>query len=112
MQQTKQLHQADWLDHFVTFSNGNKGRMITIEMVGLTVGDQPLADASPLLAIDYDPVNKGDKLTISTGTNSIDYTHTISEPNKIWQQQDDNGKVISLEIINQTNTSTIITFKS
>ncbi|ABZ76943.1 hypothetical protein Shal_2384 [Shewanella halifaxensis HAW-EB4] len=112
MQQTKQLHQADWSDHFVSFSNGNKGRLITIEMVGVAIGDQPLADASPLLAIDYDPVTKGNKLTISTGVNAIDYSHSINEPNEIWQQQDDNGKVISLEIKNQANTSTIIAFKS
>ncbi|MGS0680759.1 DUF5335 family protein [Shewanella sp. 125m-7] len=112
MQQPKQLPQADWLDHFVTFSNGNKGRLMTIEAIGMAAGEQPLADASPLLAIDYDPVNKGNKLTISTGKNAIDYSHTISDPKVIWQQQDENGKVISLEIINVSNTSTIITFNS
>jgi len=111
MPQTKQLPQTDWLDYFANFSNGNKGRLISIEIVNMTDGDLPLTDDSPLLAIDYDPVNKGNNITISTGINTIDYMHTISVPNEIWHQQDDNGKVISLEIKNLANTNTIITFK-
>lgn len=112
MLKTKQLPQADWLGYFSAFSNVNKGRLIDIEVIGMANGDQPLAKSSPLFAIDYDPVSKGDNCTITTGDNSIDYTHTINSPTEIWQEQDDNGKVLSLAISDAESNQTIIMFKS
>ena len=112
MQQIEQLPQVNWLDYFANFSDDNKGRLITIELIDMADGYQPLADASPLLAIDYDPVNKGNNITISTGIDVLGYMHTIDEPNEIWQQNDDDGRVMSLEIKNQANSNAIITFES
>jgi hypothetical protein len=107
MAQTKKIDQERWAEYLSMFSNGNRGRMISIE-----VESQMLADAMPLFAIDYDPVNKGDDLVITTGTDKVEYTHTISAPKEIWELQDDNGTVVSMEIINQEGLKNIIIFKS
>ena len=94
------------------FSNGNRGRMIAIEVADMAIGDQPLTQAAQLFAIEYDPANKGDDLVITTGRDDVDYSHKISAPVEIWELQDDNGKVVALEIINRDGAKTIVAFKS
>ena len=113
MHQTKKLLQSDWQDFFATFSNGNKGRMIAIEALGMVDGPShpTLSSGLPLLAIDYDPASKGDELVISTGKDSLDYTHTIGDAYEIWYEQDDNGQVVSLEVLSRNELRTIIIFK-
>jgi hypothetical protein len=94
------------------FSNGNRGRRVAIEVADLAIGDQPLTEASPLFAIDYDPANKGDDLLITTGRDEVDYSHKINAPVEIWESQDDNGKVLSLEVIDRNGSKTILAFES
>jgi hypothetical protein len=112
MAQTKQIDQDRWSDFLSMFSNGNRGRLMAIEIADLAVGDQPLSDAAPLFAIDFDPAGKGDDLMITTGLDEVDYTHKISAPLEIWESQDDNGKVIALEVIDLKGSKTILAFKS
>ena len=112
MAQTKKLDQARWSEFLSMFSNGNRGRMVAIEVVNMATGDQPLTEAAPLFAIDYDPANKGDDLVITTGRDEVDYSHNISAPAEIWELQDDNGKVVSLEVIDRKGVKTILVFKS
>jgi hypothetical protein len=94
------------------FSNGNRGRRVAIEVADLAIGDQPLTEAAPLLAIDYDPANKDDVLLITTGRDEVDYSHKINAPVEIWESQDDNGKVLSLEVIDRNGSKTILAFES
>jgi hypothetical protein len=112
MAQTKKLEKDRWSEYLSMFSNGNRGRMIVIELESMAIGDQTLTDAMPLLAIDYDPANKGDDLIITAGLDKIDYTHKISAPAEIWELQDDNGNVVSVEVINGKGERNIIVFKS
>ena len=111
MAQTKKIDQERWLEYLSIFSNGNRGRMISIEVGDKAIGDQTLTDAMPLFAIDCDPANKGDDLVITTGTDTVEYTHIISAPEEIWELQDDNGMVVSMEIINRKGLKNIIIFK-
>jgi hypothetical protein len=112
MAQTKQIDRGRWSDFLRMFSSGNRGRLMAIEIAEMADGDQPLADAAPLFAIDFDPAGKGDDLVITTGRDQIDSTHKISAPLEIWESQDDNGKVMALEVIDRSGSKTIVAFKS
>jgi hypothetical protein len=112
MAQTKQIDRERWSDFLRMFSNGNRGRLMAVEIADTADGEQPLADAAPLLAIDFDPAGKGDDLVITTGRDEIDFAHKISAPLEIWELQDDNGKVMALEVIGRGVSKTIIAFKS
>jgi hypothetical protein len=112
MAQTKKIDQGRWSEFLSMFSNGNRGRRVAIEVADMAIGDQPLTEAAPLFAIDYDPANKGDDLVITTGRDEVDYSHKINAPAEIWESQDDNGKVVSLEVIDRNGTKTILVFKS
>jgi hypothetical protein len=112
MAQTKKIDQRRWSEFLSMFSNGNRGRVVAIEVADMSIGDQPLTEAAPLFAIDYDPTNKGDDLVITSGRDEVDYSHKINAPAEIWESQDDNGKVVSLEIIDRDGAKTILVFKS
>jgi hypothetical protein len=112
MAQTKQIDQGRWSEFLSMFSNGNRRRLMAIEIADLAVGNRPLSDAAPLFTIDLDPAGKGDDLMITTGLDEVDYTHKISAPLEIWESQDDNGKVIALEVIDLNGSKTILAFKS
>ena len=103
-----QIPQDQWPDFFVTFSNGNRGRSLSLEAFDNETGDVPAANQGPLMAIDYDPVGKGDDIVVTTGTDEIDYSHTIKAPVEVWQAQNDNGEVSALEIVDQNNAKTIL----
>jgi hypothetical protein len=112
MAQTKQIDQGRWSEFLSMLSNGNRGRLVAIEIADMADGDQPLSDAAPLFAVDFDPAGKGDDMVITTGRDDVDYTHKISDPLEIWESQDDNGKVTALEVIDRNGSKTIVAFKS
>ena len=112
MAQTKQIDRGRWSEFLRMFSNGNRGRLMAIEIADTATGAQALADAAPLFAIDFNPASKGEDLVITTGRGEIDSTHKISDPLEIWESQDDNGKVMALQVIDRKGSKTIVAFNS
>ena len=47
---------------------------------------------------------------MTTGVDEVDYTHTIKAPVEVWKAQQDSGQVAALEIIDQNNVKTILSF--
>ncbi len=107
---TTQIPQDQWQDFLATFSNGNSGRALSMEVFDSKSGDQAAVKQGPLMAIDYDPVGKGNDIVVSTGVGELDYSHTINAPVELWQAQNDNGVVHALEIVDQNNVKTILSF--
>lgn len=105
-----QIARADWPDFFVLFTNGNRGRALTLEVFDAESGSTGQARQGPLMAIDYDSIGKGNDIVITTGTDDIDYSHTIQGPVEVWQQQRDNGEVGALEIVDGNNVKTVVSF--
>jgi hypothetical protein len=112
MTYARELEQGLWPEFMDKFSRGNMGRKVTVSFQDSSAGEQILADRVALFAVDYDPVQKGNDLVISLGANDIESTHKIEGPVKIWEVQDDNGKVVSLDIIDRNENKTRIIFKS
>ena len=105
-----QIPREEWRDFLVTLSNGNRGRMLSLEVLDSESGDSGQAKQGKLMAVDYDPVDKGNDIVVTTGVDEIDYTHTIRAPVEIWKAQQDRGEVAALEIIDQNNVKTILSF--
>ena len=103
-----QVLQNEWKEFFVTFSNGNRGRMLSIEVLDSESGDTGQMRQGKLMAVDYDPVGKGNDIVVTTGETEIDYSHTIKAPVEVWKAQQDSGEVGALEIIDQNNVKTIL----
>ncbi len=106
-----QVPREEWKEFVVTFSNGNRGRMLSLEVLDPASGDSGQLKQGKLLAIDYDPVGQGNDIVVTTGTDEVDYTHTIQAPVEVWKAQQDSGEVAALEIIDQNNVKTILSLK-
>ena len=107
-----EIPRDQWKDFFVTFSRGNSGRLLSIEIFDVESGDLGAKNQGKLMAVDYDPVGKGNDIVVTTGVNEIGYSHTINAPTEVWKAQHENGEVSALEIVDQNNVKTILSLKS
>lgn len=107
----KQIPQDRWVEFFDLFSNSNRGRRLTIGLLDQTLGSQELIRDAQLLAIVYDPVNKGNDLVIETGQEQVSYAHTIDAPTEVWTGQDETGVVLAVRVSDATGNQTFLQFQ-
>ena len=103
----KSISQERWLEFFDQFSDGNRGRHISIEILGSELGDEELIQNAPLMAMVYDPPSKGNKLTIETGRDEVSYAHTVDSPTEVLTGQDANGIMLAIRIGAAAGTPTL-----
>jgi hypothetical protein len=104
----KSVPQDRWVEFFDQFSDGNRGRHISIEILDSELGDQELIQNAPLMAMVYDPPTKGNKLTIETGKNEVTYAHTVDSPTEVLTGQDENGIMLAVQIRDGAGLKTLI----
>lgn len=92
------------------FSDGNRGRTLTIRVIDQELGDEELIKDAPLQVIVFDPVSKGNDLVIETGKDEVFYAHSVDAPVEVWAGQDENGIVRALSITSGAGTQTILSF--
>ena len=107
--ETKRIPIDRWEEWCDTFTNGNRGRLIRIEVVSDELGAELLADGAALVALDYDPAGKGYNFVISYGDEAAPSSHVIVKPVAPWQAQDENGVVVSLEIEDEGGSRVVVT---
>ena len=100
--ETKKIPTERWADWSVTFTDGNRGRLMKIELVSDEVG-------AALVALDYDPAGKGNNFVISYGDEAAPSSHVVAGPTALWQAQDENGLVVSLDIEAEDGSRIIVT---
>jgi hypothetical protein len=108
----KSISPERWLEFFDQFSDGNRGRHISIEILGSELGDEELIQNAPLMAMVYDPPSKGNKLTIETGRDEVYYAHTVDSPTEVLTGQDANGIMLAVRIGDAAGTQTLIKLAS
>lgn len=109
--QTKEVPAERWSDWCITFTSGNRGRKVTMSFFDDVYGDEVIVDDAEFVAIDYDPVNKGNDIVVSVGDEEAPSGHVVPAPVKLWEAQDANGKIVSLQIEDQNSRRTILSFE-
>jgi hypothetical protein len=112
----KSVPSERWVEFFDQFSDGNRGRHISIlilrgsanEILDSELGDEELIKNAPLMAMVYDPVSKGNKLTIETGKDEVTYAHTVDSPKEVLTGQDANGIMLAVQIRDAAGIPTLI----
>ena len=104
----KSVPRERWGEFFDQFTDGNRGRHISIEIIGSEVGDAELIKSAPLHAIIYDRPGKGDDLVIEVGKDEVNYAHTIDSPTEVLTGQNSNGVMIAVRISDAAGTQTLI----
>ena len=104
----KSVPRDQWSEFFDLFSNGNRGRRISIEMITSDLGNENLIQNAPLRALIYDRPDKGNNLAIEVGTNEVTYSHTVDAPTEVWTGQSASGVMMALQIADTAGTKTLI----
>ena len=101
--QTKQIKQGEWKNYFDRLSSSLKNRPVSIEMNGLDIGKQVIADDISLIELSYNP--KKDVFSIS----SESMEHLINSPVEVFVSHEA-GDIDSMEIVDATQHHQIINF--
>jgi hypothetical protein len=105
---TKSVPQERWGEFFDQFSDGNRGRHISIEVITPEIGDEELIQNAPLMAMIYDRQGKGDDLVIEVGKDEVTYAHTIDSPTEVLTGQSESGRMLAVYISDATGTKTLV----
>ena len=105
---TKSVPPERWGEFFDQFSDGNRGRHISIEMITPELGDEELIQNAPLMAIVYDRPGKGNDLVIEVGKDEVTYAHTIAAPTEILTGQSESGRMLAVYITDAAGTKTLV----
>lgn len=96
------------MNFFDQFTDGNRGRHISIEIIALELGDEELIQNAPLMAMVYDRPGKGDDLVIEVGQEQVTYAHTVDSPTEVLTGQNSTGQIIAIQIADAAGTKTLI----
>jgi Family of unknown function (DUF5335) len=95
---SKSVPRERWGEFFDRFSESNRGRHISIEIIDSELGDKELIQNAPLLAMIYDRPGKGDNLAIEVGIDEMTYGQTVDSPTSVSTGQNSNGEIIAIWI--------------
>lgn len=109
---SKSIPRERWGEFFDQFSDGNRGRHVSIEIISTEMGDQELIQNAPLMATVYDRPGKGDDLVIEVGRDEVTYAHTVESPTEVQTAQDSNGIMLAVQISDTAGARTLIKLAS
>ena len=105
---TKSVPRERWGEFFDQFSDGNRGRHMSIEIINSEIGDGELIQDAPLMAMVYDRPGKGDDLVIEVGKDEVTYAHTIDSPTEVLTGQSESGRMLAVWISDAAGTKTLV----
>jgi hypothetical protein len=120
MQKREHIDQERWPDYLSQVTARNRGRRISLDVIGGAGGSPAsgeelapiaigLTDA-PFLSLEYDPVNKGNAIIISSGVDEVAYEHPVEGPAELTANLDSDGRLDSLEILDRNGARTKLNF--
>lgn len=104
----KAIPKDRWEEWCTMFTNGNRGRLVKVEVKDVEYGLQTLAENVELVALDYDPEGKGNQITLSLGSQLSPNRHIVLSPVKIEQMQNENGLVTTVVIEDNYETRNVV----
>lgn len=110
--ESKGIPQEAWARWCDTFTNGNRGRAVTIFAVESEMDVATLVEGAALVAIDYDTPGRGNDFVVSYGDTQQPNSHVIEHPVALRQDQDSNGRIHSLEIGEHGGRRTVVRFQN
>ena len=104
MMKTKKIEKTQWESYFDSITNFLKGKVATIDVTSLDIGDQLQANEVALFGLTYDP--KNDLFEVSL--EGLD--HLILQPKEIYVLNGEDG-IEAIEIVTNKGVKQVITLK-
>lgn len=97
---TQEILRDEWARYFEEFSRRHQGWLVTVEILGLDIGDQVQVRNLPLEGIIVETNDSdGGEMTIIAGNRpDARISHTICAPVRVWVKQNEQGADEALEI--------------
>lgn len=110
---TREIPRIEWTVFFDSFSRQHEGWRVTLEVLGLDIGDQIEERELALEGVTAELADAGDKIEIMIGAKPDDHiTHTIVAPNQVSLEQTDEGADVVLAIKAADGKMTLLHFRS
>ena len=101
----KKIPNEKWQECNQSFLSGNTGRKVDITTGGLTI-----IESQVLRDIEYDPLGKGNNMTLTLGYSEDLFIHIVSVPTELILHEENNGAGSTLEIIDRNGEVTYLRF--
>lgn len=109
---TQEILREEWARYFEEFSRRHEGWLVTVEIMGLDIGDQVQVRNLPLEGIVVERSDNGDEMTVIAGSRpGARISHTITAPSRVWVKQNEQGADEALEIESPSG-AVLVRFKS
>jgi len=102
---TQKIEKERWTDYFDHLSNVTDPYTVTVEVIGLSLGDQIATENAEFKGISYD--DEDDVVTVMAG----DLGHMIKQPVEVYVLEDDAG-LKSMEIGDTEGNKHILLFSA
>jgi uncharacterized protein YuzE len=99
MSRRKKVEIAEVQSHLQSFVSTNRGRHAAIDANEITLVEDEVFEA-----VNYDPVGKGDALTLTLK----EYAHTIEGPKEVYITKKENGEVAHFEVVDKNSDTCIL----
>ena|ERR1044071_1979905 len=103
---TREIQRDEWREFFDSFSKQHQGHLVTIEVLGMDVGDQVEARRLPLegITVEFGNGEEAQFEVIAGERPDSHISHTIASPMRVWVKQTEEGADEVLEIESESGT--------
>jgi hypothetical protein len=109
--QTREIPREQWVRFFDDFSKNHEGWVVTLEVIGLDLGDQEEVNGLPLVGVSADVKARENKIEIIAGGElDADVTRFIDTPKRVWIKEARIPGDEALEVESEDGLKTLLNF--
>jgi len=109
---TQEISRDEWVRVLDDFSKRHEGWIVTMEVVGATIGDQEEATGLPLVGIGADVKDNESRIAVMLGGRpEAHVTRIIEVPKRVWLERADEPAHDAVAVESEDGTTTIVRFQ-
>jgi len=109
---TREIPRDRWITFLDTFSKEHQGWIVTVEVLGSTIGAQEESGRLPLIGISADLKGRENGIDIMLGGRpDAHLTRIINRPRRLWFKQPEEEAHEALEVESEDGTVTVVHFR-
>ena len=111
--QTVEIPRKAWAQTLNEFTAIHEGWLVSLDVLGPTIGAQPEINNLPLLGVSADRADRDGTIMISAARSVGDHiTHTIHAATRVYIERREDGADVALQIESADGTKTILRFRA
>ncbi|HYR95663.1 MAG TPA: DUF5335 family protein [Candidatus Binatus sp.] len=111
---SREIPRDQWIRFFDDFSRQHQGWLVTVEVVGLKIGDQEEASRLPLVGVSADTKAGENRVAVMVGGRPDgNLTHIVERPKRVWLKEPEQPALpahAAIDIESEDGTMTIVHF--